>query len=373
MAAPASAQLGKTSIRVPSLAVGTTWLGGFGGSPPLPVDEAHAILRRALELGIHMFDTAPQYGGGIAETRVGELARSAGREQVLISTKVGRLIVPMSFGSKVGRVLRHAVASPGRGPRLVVDHARRVVRELRQRSGEVRLGYPFGTGEQGLGLRPDYTYDGAMRSFEDSIRRLGTDRIDVLHIHDPDDVYEEAKAGAYRALRELRETNAVGAIGVGMNDARPLARFAREGDFDCFLVAGRYTLLDQTALDDLLPVCAERSISVFAAGVYNSGLLANPRPGATFDYRPANASQVERAQAIEASCRRHGVSIKAAALQFPLAHPAVTTVVLGVRTVEELEENVALSQVAIPEELWVELREARFLRADAPTPTSSRV
>src|SRR5947209_4555710 len=207
-----------------------------------------------------------------------------------------------------------------------------------------------------------------MRSVEESLARLGMDRIDILHIHDPDDHYEEAISGAYRALDRLRAGGSIAAIGAGMNQAEMLARFAREADFDCFLLAGRYTLLDQIALRELLPLCVERDIAVIAGGVYNSGILANPGPGAHYDYTPAPPELIERAQRIEAVCSRHGVPLKAAAIQFPLGHPAVACVVIGSRSVAELEENVDMFRHPIPADLWQELKFERLLPEEAPVP-----
>jgi D-threo-aldose 1-dehydrogenase len=184
---------------------------------------------------------------------------------------------------------------------------------------------------------------------------LGLDRIDVLHIHDPDDHHDEAIAGAYKALDQLRSEGSIKAVGAGMNQAEMLVRFAREANFDCFLLAGRYTLLDRVGERELLPVCAERRIAIIAGGVFNSGLLADPRPGATFNYRAAPADLVRKAVRLREICEARGVDLKAAALQFPLRHPAVSTVLSGCRSVAEVEENVHAFESPIPEELWVEL------------------
>jgi D-threo-aldose 1-dehydrogenase len=187
-------------------------------------------------------------------------------------------------------------------------------------------------------------------------------------VHDPDDHHDEALTGAYRALADLRAQGVIGAVSAGMNQSAMLTRFAREADFDCFLLAGRYTLLDTSGLADLLPVAAERGISVVAGGVYNSGLLADPRPGAMFDYAPAPAELVERALAIRAVCERHGVPLRAAAIQFPLGHPAVASVVIGARSVAEIDDNVAMFTHPIPEALWSELKAEKLLGEEVPTP-----
>ena len=201
----------------------------------------------------------------------------------------------------------------------------------------------------------DFSYDGVMRSLEESLERFGLDRVDVLHIHDPDEHHDEALAGAYRALDRLRSEGTIRAVGAGMNQAEMPARFAREADFDCFLLAGRYTLLDRSGARELLPLCAERGIAIIAGGVFNSGILANPEPGGKFDYRTAPPDIVARAQRLAATCARHGVELKAAAIQFPLRHAAVASVLTGCRSVAEVEENVRMFDAPVPDDLWREL------------------
>jgi D-threo-aldose 1-dehydrogenase len=216
----------------------------------------------------------------------------------------------------------------------------------------------------------DFSADGVRRSLEESLTRLGMDRVDIALIHDPDRHFKEALTGAFPALASLREQGTLGAIGVGMNQAEMLTRFAAEADFDCFLLAGRYTLLDQVGLQELLPRCVEKGIAILAGGVYNSGILANPQPGTTFNYAPAPPELIVRAQRIEAVCERHAVPLKAAAIQFPLGHPAVASVVIGVRSVLELEENIAMFSHPIPDDLWRDLKETGLLPEEAPTPSS---
>ncbi len=194
------------------------------------------------------------------------------------------------------------------------------------------------------------------------------DRIDIALIHDPDDHWEAAIGEAWPALARLREQGVIRAVGAGMNQSAMLARFAREGDFDVFLLAGRYTLLDHEALGELLPLCVEKGIGVMIGGVMNSGILADPRPGGRFNYGIAPAAVVERAQRLAAVCARHGVSLKAAAVQFPLAHPAVAAVVAGVRSVDHLDEYPRLLAEPIPADLWAELRQDGLIPAAAPTP-----
>ncbi len=264
---------------------------------------------------MRFFDTAPLYGHGIAERRLGEVLRTKPRHEFVLATKVGRLL---------------------------------------------RAGAPPEPGQSYVDVPPvnpvfDFSYEGVMRSVEESLERLGLDRIDVLHIHDPDDHHDEAISGAYRALDRLRTEGSIGAVGAGMNQAEMLVRFAREARFDCFLLAGRYTLLDRTGARELLPECVERGIGIIAGGVFNSGILANPRSGGTFNYAAAQPDVVARAQRLADTCERHGVELKAAALQFPLRHPAVSTVLTGCRSVAEVEENVRLFGAAIPEALWSEL------------------
>lgn len=282
------------------LGLGTAPLAGLYDA----VDEetAHAVVERAWELGIRRFDTAPYYGSGLAERRVGAVLERKPRNDFVISTKVGRRLRPDASGWD--------------------------------------------------GAYFDFSADGALRSLEESIDRLGLDRVDLVLIHDPDDHYDEAVAGAYRALARLRDEGVVNAIGVGMNQSELLCRFARETDPDCFLVAGRYTLLDRSAADELLPLCEERGIEVIAGGVFNSGVLAG---GTTFDYEAAPPGVVARVEELRAICARHGVPLQAAAVRFPARHPAVTSVLVGCRTPDEVTEDVRLFELDIPDALWREL------------------
>ncbi|HEY8884703.1 MAG TPA: aldo/keto reductase [Chloroflexota bacterium] len=326
-------RLGRSPLTVTRLGVGTVPIGGMFAE--VSEETAAATLRRAYELGVRYFDTAPLYGHGVSERRLGEFLRTRPRQEFVVSTKVGRLL-----------------------------------KEERPDDPQ-RLSVGFNPFQGAPLLFPtfDFTYDGAMRSVETSLIRLGLHRIDALLIHDPDDYPDEAMAGAYVALSKLRREGVVGAIGVGMNQAEMLARLAREGEFDCFLVAGRYTLLDQAALGELLPICVERNISVIIGGVYNSGILTDPQPGATFNYRPADAPWVAKAQRLKAVCERHGTPLMAAAIQFPLGHPAIATVLTGVRSPAEIEENDRLFRFPIPPELWHDLKAEGLLPEAAPTPS----
>jgi D-threo-aldose 1-dehydrogenase len=323
---------GRTRLTVTRVGLGTAPLGGLYSG----VDEGTALdtVKRAYDRGLRFFDTAPLYGHGLAEQRTGRALSGRPRDELVLATKVGRLLradAPPDESQLSGGLDRWPTAPP------------------------VNPVFDFG-------------YDGVMRSVEESLERLGLDRVDVLHIHDPDEHEEEALAGAYRALDRLRGEGVIAAVGAGMNQTGMLARFARAADFDCFLVAGRYTLLDQAALGELFPLCLERGIAVVLGGVYNSGILADPQPGSMFDYAPAPPELVERAQRLDAVCRRHGVPLKAAALQFALAHPAVTTLLLGARDPGELDENLELLRTPLPAELWDELRRERLVPEEAPTP-----
>jgi D-threo-aldose 1-dehydrogenase len=327
-----SAPLGGTGLNVTRVGVGTAALGGL--YEVVSDAAARATVDRAWELGLRFFDTAPLYGHGLAEERLGAALARRPRGELVLSTKVGRLL--------------RAGAPPDES----------------QLSG----GLERWPGARAVNPVFDFSYDGVLRSVEESLDRLGVDRVDVLHIHDPDEHYDEALHGAWRALDGLRSDGTIAAVGAGMNQWELLARFAREAAFDVFLLAGRYTLLDQSALTELLPLCLERGVALVVGGVLNSGILADPRPGATYDYSLATPALVDRARRLDAVCRRHGAPLKAAALQFPLAHPAVTALLLGPRSVAELEEDLALLRLELPAELWLELRAEGLLRTDAPTP-----
>jgi D-threo-aldose 1-dehydrogenase len=326
------APLGKTRLAVSRLGLGTAPLGGLFED----VDDAraHAVGERAYDAGIRFFDTAPLYGYGTSERRVGRTLRRRPRRDFVLATKVGRLL--------------RAGAPPD--------------------ETQYYQGQPFYKGTPPLNPMFDFSYDGVMRSLEESLERLGLDRVDILHIHDPDAHFDDALSGAYRALDRLRRAGTIGAVGAGMNQAEMLVRFAREADFDCFLLAGRYTLLDQAGLAELLPLCAARNIAIIIGGVYNSGILAHPQPGATYDYVPADPATLRKAQRLEAVCARHGVPLAAAALQFPFGHPAVASVLIGCRSVAEVDDNLRMFRHDIPAALWEELRAERLIPEAAPVP-----
>ena len=318
--------VGRTAVTVTRFGLGTAPLAGLFEA----VDEAQgiAVIERAWDAGIRFFDTAPLYGHGLAELRLGKALEHKPRDEFTLATKVGRLL---------------------------------------------RADVPPEPGQAFRGTPPvnptfDFSYDGVMRSVEESLARLGLDRVDILHIHDPDNYYDDAISGAYRALDRLRADRVIGAVSAGMNQAEMLTRFAREADFDCFLLAGRYTLLDQVALKELLPECEKRGIGILAGGAYNSGILADPKPGAHYNYQTAPAELLERAGRIRDVCTRHGVPLKAAAVQFPMGHPAVSCVIVGCRSTAQLDESIKMFEFDIPPGLWHDLKAEGLLPDDAPTP-----
>jgi D-threo-aldose 1-dehydrogenase len=317
--------VGTRGLALPPLGLGTSAIAGLYEA--VGDDVASQTMSRALGCGVRYFDSAPLYGHGLAELRLGRELRGVERDLVVVSTKVGRLL-----------------------------------RDVPAERESDFYGIP--------NVNPvyDYSADGVRRSLEESLERLGLDRVDILLVHDPDEHWDEAMAGAIPALVELRDQGVVRAIGAGMNQSAMLADFVREADIDCCLLAGRYTLLDQGGLEDLLPLCAARSVAVVAGGVFNSGLLADPRPGAHFDYRPADARLLERARALREVCRRHDVPLKAAAIQFPLLHPAICTVAVGARTAAEIAENVALLERELPLDMWRDLRAEGLIPEGAATP-----
>jgi D-threo-aldose 1-dehydrogenase len=315
--------LGRTGLEVTRLGLGTAPLGGMYEA--VSDEQARAAVDAAWGAGLRFFDTAPLYGHGQAERRLGAGLRDRPRDEHVLSTKVGRLL--------------RAEASADPGGIFVDPPPQQPV---------------F-----------DFSEEAALTSFRESLERLGLDRVDVLHIHDPDDHHDEAIAGAYQALDRLRAEGRVRAVGAGMNQAAMLARFAREGRFDCFLLAGRFTLLDQSGLDELLPLCRREGIAVIAGGAFNSGILADPRAGAHYNYLPAPPELIERALRLAEVCDRHGVPLAAAAIQFPLRHPAVASVLVGARSAAEVEEDVRLFRWEVPDELWADLRSRGLVRDPA--------
>lgn len=331
-------QLGRSEVRVPPLGFGAAAIGNLYRK--VPDEVAGETIAAALSHGLTYIDTAPHYGFGLSESRLGAaLERLDPEQQVVISSKVGRLLVPIDDASGE----RHSF----------VDAA------------------PFEP-------RFDYSYDAVMRSYEESRKRLRRDRIDILYAHDLGRVTHGADherhfasfmQGGYRAMRELRDSGQVGAIGLGANEWQICEQAMRECEFDVFLLAGRYTLLEQTALDSFLPECARRNVSVVIGGPYNSGVLvAGTRSGRTlyYDYEPAPAAIVERVRWLEQLSDRFGVKLAAAALQFPLRHPQVVSVIPGLASVAEVEDTIALFEMRIPSEYWSALKEEGLLHPDAP-------
>jgi D-threo-aldose 1-dehydrogenase len=341
-------RLGGTGVEVTRLGLGLAPLGGLYRE--VGDEVAYATVERAWELGLRYFDTAPLYGSGLSERRAGHVLAGKPRAEFTLSTKIGRRLAPAPGGERSGE--RRA------GDESAGD----------QSAGGGDWNDVIWAEEVGAAPVWDFSAEGVRRSYAESLDRLGLARADVLHVHEPDDYRDEALAGALPELVRLRAGGRIGAVSVGMNQARMLADFARTGQLDCVLLAGRYTLLDQSGLAELLPLCAGRGVSVIAGGVFNSGLLADPRPGATYDYLPAPAELLARALAVREVCDRHGVPLRAAAIQFPLGHPAVASVVVGARSPAEVADAVAAFSYDIPGQLWWDLRRAGLLPEEVPVP-----
>ena len=360
--------LGNSSLRVPRLGVGTVPLGDMVG--PIADEDGERVIRAAVELGAGFFDTAPQYGLGLAERRLGAVLPHLPRDGFVLATKVGRLLRRVSSLAKLGGTIQDAWQRGPRGvPRLGRNAVRGAKRLMRQPT-TARLGWPLERGRDALDSVFDFSYDGAMRSIEESLARLALDRLDLVLIHDPDENQDEALEGSYRALRQLRDEGVIAAVGIGTNRVEPLLRMGERAAFDCFLIAGRYTLLDHASLGDLLALCERSGTSLIIGGVFNSGMLADPHPGQLFDYQRQRAGSpwLERALRIKAICDSHGVPLPAAALQFPLGHPAVATVLAGVKSAAELEANARLFNWPIPGNLWDDLRSERLISEAVPVP-----
>ena len=292
--------------------------------------EAEEAVRAAWQAGIRYFDTAPHYGLGLSERRLGQALKAYPRADFVVSSKVGRLLVPNPH------------------PRGRDSKGFAVPDELRRER--------------------DYSRDGVLRSIEATLARTGLDRLDVVYVHDPDDHWSQAAYEAIPTLADLRSQGVVGAVGVGMNQSPMLARFLRETPVDVVMMAGRYTLLEQDALDDALAAAAAEGKSVVAVGVFNSGILSQPRPGpgARFNYEDAQPELIARANQIADICEQHRTSLPAAAIAFPLAHPCVVNVTLGMRSAVEVQQDVNLYHRRVPPGLWSDLRAAGLLRPDAP-------
>ncbi|MEU4677655.1 aldo/keto reductase [Micromonospora sp. NPDC023737] len=327
-------RVGRSQVTVSRVGLGCAQLGNL--YTPIGAADATATVRAAWDCGIRYFDTAPHYGLGLSERRLGDALRALPREAYAISTKVGRLLVPDRSGAD------------RQDPEgfLVPADQRRVW---------------------------DFTADGVRRSLEASLIRLGLDRIDVVLIHDPEGHQAPALEQAYPALHELRAQGVIGAVGVGSKQSQVLHRFVTETDVDAVMVAGRYTVLEQFALDDLLPECQRRGVSVLNSGIFNSGLLAvpDPQPGLPYEYAAVPDAVLARARAIAAVCARYGTTLPAAALAFAAAHPAVATVVVGAHDPAQVRRNATLAAAQPPPgEFWADLVAEGLLRPDAALPTA---
>ncbi|WP_102107010.1 aldo/keto reductase [Oceaniglobus roseus] len=337
----------RTFARLPGKSLTFTEI-GFGTAPlgnlyrAISDAEADAVLEKAWESGLRYYDTAPLYGMGLSEVRLNRLLRGKPRDEYVLSTKVGRLLKPATPETR-----------DGVGKWFEVPDRKEVY---------------------------DYTYDGVMRSVEFSLERLGVSRVDILYAHDLDvfnhgsrevlqGKLDELMAGGYRALTELRDQGVISAFGAGVNEWQSAQWMAERGDFDIFLLAGRYTLLEQEALESFLPLCDARGIGLVIGGAYNSGILATgPKPGAFYNYDPAPQEILDRVGRIEAVCRAHGVRLVDAAFRFPLCHPAVVSVIPGGQGVAEMESNLAAARAEIPAALWADLKAEGLMRQDAPVP-----
>ncbi|MFF8726524.1 aldo/keto reductase [Streptomyces sp. NPDC015171] len=320
-------RLGRSAVEVTPLGLGAAPLGNL--YTPVTDEQAHAAVHAAWQRGIRYFDTAPHYGLGASERRLGAALRAYDRARYTVSTKVGRRLEP---ADGTGDDLANGFAVPA--------DQRRVW---------------------------DFSADGVRRTLEASLARLGLDRVDVVYLHDPDDHAEQALREGYPALEKLRSEGVVGAIGAGMNQAETLTRFVRDTDVDVVLCAGRHTLLDQSAAAALLPEARRRGVSVIAGGAFNSGLLADPAPHSTYDYTRAPEELLHRALRLKEVAERHGVTLRAAALAFAAAPPAVASVLVGARSAAEVHDCAEQFATPVPDAFWRELRDTGLLPPQEPS------
>jgi D-threo-aldose 1-dehydrogenase len=330
-------KFGRIDLAVTAFSFGTAPVGNF--LKAISETESQAMFETAWDAGVRLYDTAPMYGHGLAELRTGHYLRWKPRDEYVLASKVGRVLKPAK--------------------RETIDFA------------------PWADAAP-FSMHFDYSYDGTMRAFEDSLQRLGLERMDLCFIHDIDrftrgdeqpEVFKKAMDGCWRALEKLRDEHVVKAIGVGVNEWDVCYEALKQRDFDGFLLAGRYTLLEQEALNGFLPLCQERGAAVLVGGGFNSGILATgARPGAKYNYSPAPAAVLEKVASIEKVCAEYRVPLPAAALQFVTAHPAIPSFIAGTRSVEQLKQNLEWFRHPIPAAFWVELKRQGLLRDDAPTP-----
>lgn len=333
----AKVKFGRTDLEVTAFGFGTAPIGNIFRE--IDEETSDGMIQSAWDAGVRYYDTAPMYGHGLAELRTGHSLRWKNRDDFVLSSKVGRVLKPAR--------------------KQDIDYA------------------PW-TNAGRFTLNFDYSYDGTMRSFEDSLQRLNLEHMDIVFIHDIDvftrgaeqpEVFKQAMDGAWKALSDLRDQGVLKAIGVGVNEWEVCQTALEQRDFDCFLLAGRYTLLEQDSLDTFLPLCEERGAAVVVGGGFNSGILATGAvEGAKYNYAPAPAEIMDRVRKIEAVCANHDVPLPAAALQFVVAHPAIPSFIAGTRTVEQFQKNLAWFSHPIPAEFWADLKAKGLLREDAPTP-----
>ena len=331
-------RIGKTDLFVPPVGFGAAHLGGIFDR--VNSDQARATLLAAWDGGVRFFDTAPYYGRGLSEHRVGDFLIDQPRRDFVLTTKVGRVF--------------HRPQNP-------------TAFDLTPWGGGLKFEFEF-----------DYTYDGVMKSYEQSLMRLGLETVDALLIHDPDQIahgehfsnrMQDLQSSGIKALEELKRTGEIKAIGMGLNRTESLETIAPLVDLDFLVVAMPYTLLDQSGLHAGLARCVENDISVIIGAPFASGILATgPRPGARYGYLPASKDILAKTGKIQDVCRSHGVSLAAAALQFTLAHPAVISVIPGGAKPEEVTQNISSSKARIPAELWEELKDSGLIEANAPVP-----